>query len=66
MTFVVNRKMDLDVESLTDAAYGERSADRCSIAKTGILTGASRTLLALIGKGPTRPSRPARQDRERK
>src|SRR5215467_1745784 len=28
MTFVVNRMMDLDVESLTGAAYGERSADR--------------------------------------
>ena len=28
MTFVVDRMMDLDVESLTGAAYGERSADR--------------------------------------
>jgi len=28
MMFVVNRMMDLDVESLTGAAYGERSADR--------------------------------------
>jgi putative transposase len=28
MTFVVNRMMDLDVESLTGAAYGERSVDR--------------------------------------
>jgi putative transposase len=28
MTFVVNRMMDLDVESLTGAAYGERSAGR--------------------------------------
>src|SRR5262245_43581760 len=28
MTFVVSRMMDLDVESLTGAAYGERSADR--------------------------------------
>jgi Transposase, Mutator family len=28
MTFVVNRMMDLDVESLTGAAYGERSEDR--------------------------------------
>src|SRR5262249_43035633 len=28
MTFVVNRMMDVDVESLTGAAYGERSADR--------------------------------------
>src|SRR5262249_31376377 len=28
MTFVVNRMMDLDVESLTGAAYGERSDDR--------------------------------------
>ena len=28
MTFVVNRMMDLDVEGITHAAYGERSADR--------------------------------------
>ena len=28
MTFVVDRMMDLDVESLTGAAYGERSGDR--------------------------------------
>ena len=28
MTFVVDRMLDLDVESLTGAAYGERSADR--------------------------------------
>ena len=28
MTFVVNRMMDLEVESLTGAGYGERSADR--------------------------------------
>jgi transposase-like protein len=28
MTFVVNRMMDLDVESLTGAGYGERSEDR--------------------------------------
>src|SRR5262245_42890272 len=28
MTFVVDRMMDLDVESLTGATYGERSADR--------------------------------------
>ena len=28
MTFVVNRMMDLDVESFPGAAYGERSADR--------------------------------------
>src|SRR6267142_1165678 len=28
MTFVVNRMMDLDVESLTGAAYSERSATR--------------------------------------
>jgi transposase-like protein len=28
MTFVVNRMMDLDVESLTSAAHGERSANR--------------------------------------
>ena len=28
MTFVVNRMMDLDVEGITHAAYGERSVDR--------------------------------------
>lgn len=28
MTFVVNRMMDLEVESLTGAAHGERSAER--------------------------------------
>jgi len=28
MTFVINRMMDLDVESQTGAAYGERSTDR--------------------------------------
>jgi transposase-like protein len=28
MTFVVNRMMDLDVEGITNAAYGERSANR--------------------------------------
>lgn len=28
MTFVVNRMMDLDVENITNAAYGERAEDR--------------------------------------
>jgi DNA-binding transcriptional LysR family regulator len=34
--------------------------------KNGYLTGASRTLLDLIGKAPVRPNRPARQKRKRK